>query len=526
MLFFDKYVLRSIFGDSFNPDFEGWKVNRFTLAFYGEGKKYEEDFKQTYFKNSIRPFRLTLLIGVVFYALFFILDLILFTELKKEFILIRFFIVIPVLVIVYLLSFTELIEKYMQPFASFVMYVSSLGIIVMVYVISNLPVQYPYYSGIILVLFFGYTISKIRFVYAFLTGLIIIISYEIVIIFITHSTFDVILSSNFFLLSANMIGMLLSYYLEYNERWNYFLQVQLNRERQKVEESNMMLEKRVQDRNRELIDANKQLKKEIERRRKFEKEKSKLESRLFQLQKMETIGTLAGGIAHEFNNVLTPIIGYGGMLLDDLKSGDPLREDVEQILSAAKQGKSIVQKVMALNSDDESYKEPVSLIDIVREVEGLIKISVPDGITVHHSIKTESDTVLADKAQVVQVLINIVLNALHAMEGVEGKLNISVSNVDSGEPEIKMFGKTSVERYVMIEISDTGIGMTKKIKDRIFEPFFTTKEVGKGTGLGLSVVHGIVKNHKGFIEVESTPGKGTAFRVYLPAYSNLRRDSV
>jgi signal transduction histidine kinase/ActR/RegA family two-component response regulator len=293
----------------------------------------------------------------------------------------------------------------------------------------------------------------------------------------------------------------------------------LEKEQEKVKAANNALEKRVQERTRQLTTANKDLKKEIEMRQHHQKEKAKLEDQLLQLQKMETIGTLAGGIAHDFNNILTPILGYTEMALEELSEESVLRYDIEQINSAATRGKDLVQQILTFSRQVDFDKKPLKLDDIVREVMKLIRASFPSNIEIRQELDGDCGTVLADATQMHQIIMNLATNAYHAMMGNGGELRVKLDKVKVGTRPINGTAKIEKGTYVRLTMSDTGHGMDKRTMERIFEPFFTKKEVGTGSGLGLSVVHGIVNNYNGTIVVQSEPGKGSTFMIYLPQHS-------
>ncbi len=519
MSFIRKSLLKNIFGDTFSFDSEDWELDTLTLSFLGRSKKHEKEFLDTYIKNSLTPFRIALGLGIITFALFFLLDVLTFPDLARKLFIIRFAITIPMLIAILIYTYAKSFAKYMQQVASFTMYITSVSIMSMVILISSSTNDYSYYTGIILILFLGYSIARIRFIYAFITGWLIIGTFEIGAILI-DTPMKILLNNSFFFVTANFLGMMISYYLEYTERRNFFLQLQLKKERKNVLKANSMLEKRVKERTKELLDINNRLKEEIKNKDEYKQKQAKLESQLIQLHKMETIGTLAGGIAHDFNNILTPILGYSGMILDELEHDSPLKEDVEQIRTAAKRGKTIVQKVLTFSRHIDTDKKPVLLNEVIKETIDLVKVSITKNVILKTDLSPECGTVLADKPQIHQVLMNILVNALHAMEGKGGKLNIRSNNEFVDKKRLKPYNNLREGNYVVITISDTGHGMNNETLQRIFEPFFTNKEIGEGTGLGLAIVHGIVKNHNGFIEVTSKPGVGTVFRIYFPEFKN------
>lgn len=254
---------------------------------------------------------------------------------------------------------------------------------------------------------------------------------------------------------------------------------------------------------------------DISYRKRAEEEKSSLESQLLQAQKMEAVGTLAGGIAHDFNNILTALIGYGNLLQLKMERDDPLRVYVDQILASSEKAANLVQGLLAFSRKQSIELRPQRVDDIVRGMEKLLKRLLTEDIELRISLNARDARIMANVGQMDQVLLNLVTNARDAMPR-GGLLTISTSEAET-DGEFFTGNQDNVSgRYVLVSVSDSGHGMTEGIHEKIFDPFFTTKEVGKGTGLGLSIVYGIVRQHNGYIEVDSEPGRGTTFRIYLP----------
>ena len=251
-------------------------------------------------------------------------------------------------------------------------------------------------------------------------------------------------------------------------------------------------------------------------RRHAEEGKAKLEEHLRRSQRLETIGTLAGGIAHEFNNILTPIMGYADMAFNGTVATDPVREDINHILHAARRARDLVEQILIFSREIEKERKPVSLHLIIREALQLLRPVLPVNIDIQQHIDESGGQVLADASQMHQVIINLCINGFHAMEEKGGTLTVALKQVTVDSAMAKACPNLSEGAYACLTVRDTGTGMTETTRDRIFEPFFTTKGIGKGTGLGLSVVHGIVKSHQGEIVVQSEFGKGSEFQVYLP----------
>lgn len=250
----------------------------------------------------------------------------------------------------------------------------------------------------------------------------------------------------------------------------------------------------------------------------------KLEQQLLQSQKMEATGKLAGGIAHDFNNILTAIISYGSLLQMALPRDNPARSHVEQILTLADRAANLTQSLLAFSRKQIMNPKPVDMNEIIRRVQKLLSRLIGEDITLETLLTEENVKVMADSGQIEQVLMNLATNARDAMpEG--GALILRTDVITMDKEFIRRYGYGTPGTYVRISVSDTGSGMDEATMKRIFDPFFTTKEVGKGTGLGLSIVYGIIKQHNGYINVYSEPGKGTTFRIYLPLY-RVRGEAV
>jgi PAS domain S-box-containing protein len=244
-------------------------------------------------------------------------------------------------------------------------------------------------------------------------------------------------------------------------------------------------------------------------------ERKKLEHQFLRAQRMESIGTLAGGIAHDLNNILAPIL----MSIDILKSTTDTpqtREILETIEISAKRGADIVRQVLSFARGIEGERIEIQTKHLLKDLEAIIKDTFPKDIRLQFSVPNDTWTVLGDPTQAHQVLLNLCVNARDAMPN-GGSLVIAVNNVVLDEQYAAMNMQAKAGRFVNINVTDSGTGIPQKLIEKIFEPFFTTKEVGKGTGLGLSTVMAIIKSHEGFVNVYSEPGKGTTFKIYLPA---------
>jgi signal transduction histidine kinase/CheY-like chemotaxis protein/HAMP domain-containing protein len=244
-------------------------------------------------------------------------------------------------------------------------------------------------------------------------------------------------------------------------------------------------------------------------------DKRKLEERLTQAQKMETVGLLAGGVAHDFNNLLTPILGYADLLLATMSAHDAKTSSLNQIKQAAERARDLTRQLLAFSRKQLLELKTVNLGYIIRMFESMLRRTILENISIEVRIGTDLGMVLADTGQIEQVLLNLAINAQDAMPN-GGTLTIEAQNIELDESYTSRHPEIRPGRYVMLSVSDTGIGMDEATRQHIFEPFFTTKELGRGTGLGLSTVYGIVKQHGGSISVYSETGRGSVFKVFLP----------
>ena len=244
-------------------------------------------------------------------------------------------------------------------------------------------------------------------------------------------------------------------------------------------------------------------------------ERRQLEQQLRQAQKMEAVGLLSGGIAHDFNNLLGVIIGYSEILEERLEQNSDLHKSVEQIKKAGQRAVSLIRQLLAFSRQQVLAPRVLDLNTVVADTEKMLRRVIGEDVELIAALAPELGHVRADQGQIEQVIMNMAVNARDAMpEG--GKLIIETMNADLDEEYALRHPPTVPGKYVMLVMTDTGIGMDEKVRSHIFEPFFTTKELGKGTGLGLSTVYGIVKQSGGYIWVESTLGRGSTFKIYLP----------
>jgi signal transduction histidine kinase len=263
----------------------------------------------------------------------------------------------------------------------------------------------------------------------------------------------------------------------------------------------------------ELVGVNLRLQSQIREKEASEMRREELQKQLRQKQRLETVGTLAGGVAHEFNNVLVPIILFTDMALQDLPERSAARADLERVLGAARRAKDVVRKILTFSRElGDSKLTAIDMRAVIAEGLNLLKALGPPSIEIHTEVSDTIPAIRADATLALHMVVNLCTNAFQAMQGSNGVLTIGL--------------RSAAGHKVEFWVQDTGHGMTVSTVERIFEPFFTTRSVGQGTGLGLSVVHGIVESFGGIIKVESEPGKGATFRVFFPAFSEHADGSV
>ncbi len=233
-------------------------------------------------------------------------------------------------------------------------------------------------------------------------------------------------------------------------------------------------------------------------------------------QKLEAIGVLAGGIAHDFNNILLGIVGHAELVLREAPLGDQSREDLGRVLKAAERGRELVKRILQFSRDTEIIRVPLRLESTMGEVIKLLRASLPSTIEIRAELDPAAPMVMSDETQIHQILMNLGTNAAHAMPG-GGALTIRLEPFAATPEFAHAHPGSAPGPHARITVSDTGAGMSAEVLERVLEPFFTTKPPGQGTGLGLSITHGIVRSHRGVLEIASIPGRGTTVSIILPA---------
>ena len=284
----------------------------------------------------------------------------------------------------------------------------------------------------------------------------------------------------------------------------------------KKEEYNKKLEEEVKNRTKELMEINRVLSKEIAKREEAEKERQKILEQFLQAQKMEAIGRLAGGVAHDFNNILTVIMGNAEIMQMKLNNQNTKNEELQEIINASRRAANLTRQLLLFSRKQAMNFEKVNINDLVLNLKKMLIRLIGEDTELVFDLAEDIEPIKGDVGQIEQIILNLVVNARDAI-GENGKIVIKTETTDIMDNKIVNGEQIKPGRYVTLSVEDNGTGIKDDIIEKIFEPFFTTKEKGKGTGLGLSAVHGIVTRHEGWMKVDTKIGKGTTFTIYFPA---------
>jgi signal transduction histidine kinase/ActR/RegA family two-component response regulator len=491
-------------------------MNWLTLAFPHE---LEREFRESQLPSCLRQMRTATLLGMLLYGLFGFLDAWVAPAAKTAFWFIRFAVVLPFNLSMMALTFTPLGRRHPQLLTAAAVLVPGLGIVAMIGLAPGDAGQI-YYAGLILVAIFGYTFTRLRFINASIVGWGLVLAYEAAMQLFVAPPFYVLLSNNFFFLGANLILMFGCYSIEFYRRRSFLQTRALENEKEKVEAVNRELEARVAERTAELTAINADLVREIAERKQAEAERRALEAELRKSQKMEAVGALAGGVAHDLNNILSGIVSYPELILLELPEESPLRKPIATIQEAGQRAADIVQDLLTLARRGVAAMEPVDLNAIVRRYlqspEFLNLKACHRAVRVEGFLEPELLPVTGSPVHLGKSLMNLVTNAAEAMP--EGGLVRIVSENRLLSRPVHGFETVPAGEYVVLTVSDTGSGIAPENLERIFEPFFSTKKMGRsGTGLGMAVVWGTIRDHGGHIDIHTAPGRGTTFTLYFPA---------
>ena len=490
---------------------KGMFLNPFTLRFSGDCAHLERPFQKEYLDTSINHMRMVLVLSTILFSIFGILDALVMPEQKQMAWMVRYLVVCPILLLVVIVSYFHWGQRLIQPIIACVIVIAGGSIIYMIR-IAPPPANYSYYAGLILVFILGYTCVRLSFLWASAGAWVLVVMYEITAIYLVDTPVVMLINNNFFFISANIVGMLACYFIERYARRDFYLAHLLAMEQAKVSRANQELERRVADRTARLEQANKELAVEIS-------ERVRLADQLQQAEKMEAVGSMAAGVAHDLNNILGGLVSYPDLILMDMPPDSPLRKPLLTIKKSGDKAAAIVQDLLTLARRGVANKTVVNPNQLIRDY-----LAAPEFLNLqrHHThvkIRTELDeelfNVVASPIHLSKAVMNLVSNAAEALL-VEGEVVVATMNRTLDRP-IDGYETIAAGDYVLIRVTDTGVGIAPRDRKQIFEPFFTKKHMGRsGTGLGMSVVWATVKDLDGYIDIESEEGRGTAFSLYLP----------
>jgi len=504
------------------------QVNLLTLRFRDEQEALEEPFWSDYFQKHLLHLRLCHFYAVFFIAVAGVLDGRFFPDQKHLLWFIRYGVVVSVFVVGLALTFTRYYRRCWQLLEILYVLVAGGGFIAMI-AVAPPPGGYSYYVGVLIALVFGYAFIRQRFIYATLAGWAIILAYLWVSTQIVPTPRNILYHHTLYLLVANFLGMLIAYSVEYSARRDFFLAQLLKAEQGKVEKINRELEKRVEQRTAQIRRAHEQLKREMQAHLQLERDKRKLEAQLQRARKMEAIGTLAGGVAHDLNNILSGVVSYPDLLLMDLPEDSFLRKPLLTMKRSGEKAAAIVQDLLTLARRGVAVSETIDLNRIVADY-----LNSPEfaKLQQYHPearictrISPEPVLLTGSPVHLSKCLMNLVSNAVEAMpEG--GTVTICTAMRHVPAPIITNTDVANIVPgdYACLTVSDTGTGISPGDLERIFEPFYTKKTMGRsGTGLGMAVVWGTVKDHKGYIDIQTSEGQGSTFTLFFPASHAIPR---
>lgn len=484
-----------------------------TLEFTGEWKPVEEQYRVSEYHLSLGWLRAAVGILTVLFGLFALLDRGIDPSSCGDFMVIRFAVVIPAVLLFLMATSAKWFHRVQQPLTALMVVLGTAGIMVMI-ATGNPAVQTHYQPGLLLAVTALFLFLGVRFIWA-LAGWTAILSGFMMInyLFIEASASETTLNT-FMFLSVSVICIIAARRMELDRRTGFALRWGLTMEKAMVSASNRSLESRIEERTRELVHANQVLRDEMARIEGLNREKGQLEARLRQSERMETVGRLAGGIAHDFNNLLTVVIGNANMAGRARPGSAEATRCIDDVIRAAEKAAGLTRQLLAFGSRQVITPEPVEMNRTLKELEGMIRGVLGEGVELTWKLHPEEGTVLVDPGQLDQVVINLVMNARDAVS-LGGAVTLGTSF--EAPPEDMVRGEEPPPAgFMEFFVADDGAGMDQATAQRIFEPYFTTKGGNGGTGLGLSTAYGIVRQHGGFITVDSSPGQGSVFRVYLP----------
>ncbi len=465
-----------------------------TLSF--SDTELEAAFRADYFEKNIRDMRRYLLLGFLLYGMFGFHDYWIIPDILHQAWGIRYLLVCPMLLGIYLFSYSKNYSQVMQYSLFLAGFTAGAGIVVMSIKAAS-PGNLLYYTGLLLCLLFYF---RLRFVTASLLSWSLFFLYETAALLTIGTPTLVLFSNSFIFLSFNITGMFACYSMERYHRSDFLLRRTIQQQIHEINASNLVLEKEI-----------------LEHKQAVE-ENIRLKAQLSQAQKTEAVGQLAGGIAHEFNNILTAVVGYANYLQMKMDKDDPLSIYAGNIITSANRAARLTNDLLAFSRKKQSDPRITNLNEIILKAENFLPLMAGKKIRVSIVVCDRPLIALADEVLLEQVLVNLVANARDAMPD-GGVLSITTDLFELNRELPLASGAAQPGRYGRITVTDMGLGMNENTRARILEPYFTTKEPGKGTGLGISMIYSVISQHNGFVDFSTRIGNGTTFRLLIPLIS-------
>ena len=479
------------------------KLNPVTLRFQGELGYLEEEFRDAGIMPNLTLIRVAVFLGFIVFMAFGFLDHLIpgTPEMFRAFRVIRLGVAGPLMLATLLLSFLPFLRSYME----FV--VAGLAICLGTCLIMFIFLEPPPYNqadciGLVLLLIFLYAFVRLRYLIAAVAGWTLFIIFLVLKSRMYAHTNIPLLYNAVYLIFANLIGMSTNYVIEVYARKQFAWRMSMVRHREKIEELNRNMQGIIEE-------QTSKLRQEI-------LERTRSEEALRQAQKMQALGTMAGGIAHEFNNILYPVLGYAEMARESIPKENPGRPMLSEIIAGLQQAGALVENILRFSRQKERETEPLNLSCVVKDTLRLFRIALPSNISLATNLDTKADCIMGDATELHQVIMNLCANACHAMRADGGVLTIGVRIPPTEIVEECGSQGLPEANYVELYVTDTGHGIPEDVRKQVFDPYFTTKDMNEGTGMGLSLVQGIVERHKGIVTLSTDVGKGSTFRIFLP----------
>ncbi|MFP4451954.1 MAG: sensor histidine kinase [Desulfobacterales bacterium] len=502
-----------------------------TLKFSGALQDLEDGFLDHFAQKYLTRVRACIVLGLLLFIGFGPLDFYLVPEAARQIFIVRYGVMAPFLLLMLPLSYQPWIYKYLQPIISVVIVLCGLAIIYIALLIPTYFYMQAYTLSLIFIFLVIFSILPSRFIWATGSSLLLMAAFNLAMFFFSEMSLRDLFVIDCFFWGIILTGMFACYSMEHSIRKDFFLSDLLAREREKiykinrelaesqeeVMEINNNLENLVEKRAAELVRKNEELEREIE-------ERERLQKKMLRAERMEALGILAGGIAHDLHNVLSGLTGLPELLLTELPPDDPMNETLVMIQQSGMRASRIVQDLLSLARREVVATDTVQLNIVIEnylatpEHKNLLKPH--PGIDIRVELEPDLPPLLGAETRLLNMVMNLVFNAVESMADKGGVISIKTAKYHQAENKNHSNQDLQAGDHVVLTISDTGPGIPEEEMKKIFDPFYTTKKQDKsGSGLGLSVVWSTVSDHGGHIHVESREGEGTSFTLYFPASS-------